>query len=147
MWGTFSHESPLPAQFRLDLAQVDTVERLVLLHEAMKIAIAYAPQKYNVHRVVTDLNGHSVDDFLKAVGERFTVSAATAPVKPERTGTFGMYVDGHWHHLTIRPDLAPTTDPVRRLDVSVLSDQLLGPILGITDLEVFALRSAARPRP
>ncbi len=86
------------------------------------------------NRVVTDLNGHSVDDFLKAVGERFTVSAATAPVKPERTGTFGMYVDGHWHHLTIRPDLAPTTDPVRRLDVSVLSDQLLGPILGITDL-------------
>lgn len=86
------------------------------------------------NRVVADLNGHSVDDFLKAVGERFTVTASTVPVKPERTGTFGMYVDGRWHHLAIRPDLVPTEDPVRRLDVSVLSEQLLGPILGIVDL-------------
>ncbi|MBK8743931.1 MAG: DUF1015 domain-containing protein [Propionivibrio sp.] len=86
------------------------------------------------NRVVSDLNGHSVDDFLKAVGEHFAVTASTVPVKPERTGTFGMYVDGRWHHLSIRPDFVPTSDPVRRLDVSVLSEQLLGPILGIIDL-------------
>ena len=84
--------------------------------------------------MVTDLNGQSVDDFLRAVGVRFTVTPSTAPVKPEHTGVFGMYVDRRWYHLTIRPDLVPTLDPVRRLDVSVLSDQLLGPILGITDL-------------
>lgn len=86
------------------------------------------------NRVVSDLNGHSVNNFVKAVGERFTMTTSTVPVKPGRTGVFGMYVDGRWHHLSIRPDLVPTSDPVRRLDVSVLSEQLLGPILGITDL-------------
>ncbi len=86
------------------------------------------------NRVVRDLNGHSIDAFLKAVGERCTVTPATAAVTPERTGTFGMYLDGRWYHLAIRPDLVPEQDPVRRLDVSVLSEQILDPILGIADL-------------
>ncbi len=86
------------------------------------------------NRVVRDLNGHSVAELLKAVGERCTVTPAASAVAPERTGTFGMYVDGRWYHLAIRPELVPTADPVRRLDVSVLSEQVLGPILGIADL-------------
>lgn len=86
------------------------------------------------NRVVRDLNGLSVDDFLKAVGERCTVSKASTAVSPERTGTFGMYLAGSWYHLAIRPELVPTADPVRRLDVSVLSEQILTPILGIADL-------------
>ena len=45
-----------------------------------------------------------------------------------------MYLDGRWYRLTIRPELVPTDDPVRRLDVSVLSEQILGPLLGIKDL-------------
>lgn len=86
------------------------------------------------NRVLRDLNGHSVAAFLKAVGERCTVSPSAIPVKPQRTGTFGMYLDGHWYHLAIRPELVPTQDPVRRLDVSVLSEQILAPVLGIADL-------------
>lgn len=86
------------------------------------------------NRVVRDLNGHSVKSFLKAVGERCTVTSCAGRVTPERTGTFGMYVDGRWYHLAIRPDLVPLQDPVRRLDVSVLSEQILAPILGIADL-------------
>jgi uncharacterized protein (DUF1015 family) len=86
------------------------------------------------NRVVRDLNGLSADAFLKAVGERCAVTPSAAPVKPDRSGTFGMYLDRRWYRLAIRPELVPARDPVRRLDVSVLTEQILGPILNITDL-------------
>jgi len=89
---------------------------------------------YDYNRVVRDLNGHSIDSFLELVGKHYAVTPSINPVRPERTGTCGMYLDGHWYHLAIRPELVPTNDPVRRLDVSVLSEQLLAPILGIADL-------------
>jgi uncharacterized protein (DUF1015 family) len=86
------------------------------------------------NRVVKDLNGHSLENFLKAVGERYVLTPSERAVHPERTGVCGMYLAGRWYHLSIRPELVPAGDPVRRLDVSVLSEQLLGPILGIADL-------------
>ena len=86
------------------------------------------------NRVVRDLNGLSIDDFLKAIGGRCSVIASKAPIKPDHTGVFGMYLDKRWYRLTIRPELVPADDPVRRLDVSVLSEQILDSILGITDL-------------
>ena len=89
---------------------------------------------FDYNRVVRDLNGHSLDSFLKAVGERCAVTPAQTAVKPKHVGEFGMYVAGRWYALAIRPELIPAQDPVRRLDVSVLSEQILGPVLGITDL-------------
>ena len=86
------------------------------------------------NRVVRDLNGLSVEAFLKALGERCALTPSDSPVKPGRTGCFGLYLDKRWYHLAIRPELVPTQDPVRRLDVSVLSEQILEPILGIADL-------------
>lgn len=85
------------------------------------------------NRVVRDLNGLSVEAFLLRIGERFAVAPAAAPVKPERPGVVGLYVARRWYRLEIRPDLVPT-DPVQRLDVSLLSNHLLGPVLGIADL-------------
>ena len=101
---------------------------LAVVFPARQMAI----MDYN--RVVRDLNGHSVDAFLKAVGECCTVTPSAQQTKPQGTGNFGMYLDGHWYQLTIRPELVPTQDPVRKLDVSVLSEQILAPILGIADL-------------
>ena len=86
------------------------------------------------NRVVRDLNGLSVETFLAAVGERCSVTPSATQAAPTRTGNFGMYLDGRWYQLAIRPELVPTQDPVRRLDVSVLSEQILAPILGIADL-------------
>ena len=86
------------------------------------------------NRVVRDLNGHSSESFLKAVGERCRVSTSALAVKPPRAGTFGMYLGGQWYELHIRPELVPLRDPVGRLDVSVLSAQILAPVLGIADL-------------
>jgi uncharacterized protein (DUF1015 family) len=86
------------------------------------------------NRVVRDLNGLSPDAFLEAVGERCAVTPSESAARPERTGTFGLYLGGRWYRLTVRPELVPAQDPVRRLDVSVLTEQILGPILNIADL-------------
>ena len=86
------------------------------------------------NRVVRDLNGHSVDDVLKAMGKSCNITPASGQAAPKRTGTFGMYLDGRWFNVEFKPEVIPTKDPVRSLDVSVLSEQVLGPILGIADL-------------
>ncbi|MGB0127881.1 MAG: DUF1015 family protein [Rhodocyclaceae bacterium] len=85
------------------------------------------------NRVVTDLNGLDVAQFLARVAADFTIEASAAPIKPARHGEFGLYVASQWHRLTIKPELVPS-DPVQRLDVSLLTDRLLAPILGIEDL-------------
>jgi len=84
------------------------------------------------NRVITDLNGLSADAFLQRVGSSFSVEPAAAAVKPERPGVFGLFLAGKWYRLSIRADLIPA-DPVGRLDVSLLQNNLIAPILGITD--------------
>lgn len=84
------------------------------------------------NRVIADLNGLSTQAFLERVNVAFGVEPAASAVKPERPGVFGMYLDGKWHRLSIRPELIPA-DPVGRLDVSLLQNNLIAPILGIAD--------------
>ncbi len=84
------------------------------------------------NRLITDLNGLSPEAFLNSLGAAFSVEPATAAVKPERPGSFGLYLAGRWYRLDIRPDLIPA-HPVGRLDVSLLQNNLIAPILGITD--------------
>lgn len=86
------------------------------------------------NRVVRDLNGLSPADFLARIGGNFSVAPATGQVSPEAPGVVGMYLAGNWYRLSIRSELIPAHDPVARLDVSLLSEHLLGPVLGIADL-------------
>lgn len=97
---------------------------VVFSHDEMKIL------DYN--RVVRDLNGHGTESFLAAIGERFEVEPSAGRLHPAGPAEFGMYLDGHWYRLRIRGELIPA-DPVASLDVSLLQDNLLGPLLGITD--------------
>jgi len=90
-------------------------------------------QILDYNRVVKDLNGHSVEELVTEIAEAFTVEVETAPVKPARAREFGMYLDGRWYRLHIDPEFIPDADPVKRLDVGLLQDNLLGPILGIGD--------------
>jgi uncharacterized protein (DUF1015 family) len=85
------------------------------------------------NRVVKDLNGHGVEAFLARVGEKYAVAPASGPVKPASPGEVGLYLAGRWYRLAIDPRLVPA-DPVARLDVSLLSEHVLGPILDIADL-------------
>lgn len=84
------------------------------------------------NRVIADLNGLSAQAFLERVSVAFGVEPASSAVKPERPGVFGMYLDGKWYRLSIRSELIPA-DPVGRLDVSLLQNNLIAPILGIAD--------------
>ena len=90
-------------------------------------------QILDYNRLVADLNGCSVDAFLAAVEAAFTVEPRSAAFKPAAHGEFGMYLSGQWYRLVIKPEKIPSDDPVARLDVSLLADNLVDPILGIRD--------------
>ncbi|BAZ93613.1 uncharacterized protein FOKN1_1214 [Thiohalobacter thiocyanaticus] len=98
---------------------------VIFPHEQMAI--------FDYNRVVKDLNGKSPEEFMDTVGKAFEVAPSEVPVKPAGPAEFGMYLGGKWYRLNIREDLIPKDDPVKRLDVSLLADNLLDPVLGITD--------------
>ena len=90
-------------------------------------------QILDYNRVIKDLNGLTPDAFRKKIDASFSIDPANAAVKPARAGEFGMYLKGQWYRLAIHSERIPRNDPVRRLDVSLLQDQLLAPVLGIGD--------------
>jgi uncharacterized protein (DUF1015 family) len=83
------------------------------------------------NRVVKDLGGLGEEDFLRKVRERFDVRPAEAP-EPRRRGEFSLFFKENWQTLTPKEPITGS-DPVSSLDVSILQDRLLGPILGIGD--------------
>jgi uncharacterized protein (DUF1015 family) len=85
------------------------------------------------NRVVKDLNGRTAEQFLAAVKERFEVVAGAA-AEPPAAGQWSMYLEGRWYGLRLRPGTADLSGTVTGLDVSVLQDQLLDPVLGIKDI-------------
>ena len=90
-------------------------------------------QILDYNRVLKDLHGNSHGQFLDKLHNAFTVEKVARQCKPGRAGEFGMYLGRQWYRLTIKPELIPHQDPVKRLDVSLLQDNLIGPILGIDD--------------
>ncbi len=97
---------------------------VVFPHDQLRI------MDYN--RVVKDLNGLSADEFLARLGEKFTVAPTDSP-KPAAPRQFGMYLGGRWYRVEAKPGTYPAGDPVRGLDVSILQENLLAPVLGIAD--------------
>ena len=85
------------------------------------------------NRVVKDLNGLSQDEFLAKVREQFEVSE-NAAASPSRPKNWSLYLDGKWYGLRLREDVTPAQGVVDSLDVSILQDRLLAPILGIQDV-------------
>lgn len=82
------------------------------------------------NRVVKDLNGLSEEAFIQKIEAVFELEKVEAAVRPERKGTIGMYLKGHWYHLEVREAYC-SDDPVEGLDVSVLQREVLSAILGI----------------
>lgn len=86
------------------------------------------------NRVIADLNGLSSDEFFEKISSSFEVKLiGENAFSPAERHTFGMYLDKKWYALTARSEIINETDPVKRLDVSILQDRLISPVLGISD--------------
>lgn len=86
------------------------------------------------NRVIRDLNGYSFKGFYKEMAKLFDVTEIKGEEKrPQQKGHFSMYMEGKWFDCAIRKEDIPTDDPVRALDVSILQEKVLWPILGIAD--------------
>jgi uncharacterized protein (DUF1015 family) len=85
------------------------------------------------NRVVADLNGMTSETFLQRLTSAFNVEPSDKAVAPDSPAEFGMYLAGGWYRLFIHARLIPIRDPVARLDVSLLADHLLAPLLDIHD--------------
>ena len=100
------------------------------------LAVAFPDDELEImdyNRVVKDLNGMSSDEFLSRVFENFEIKKEDAPYHPTERHTFGMYLDKEWYSLKAKKSIINENDPVARLDVSILQENLLDPILGIKD--------------
>ncbi len=84
------------------------------------------------NRVLKDLNGHSAEQLLAELRNSFTVTASNEPVRPASSHEYGMYLEGHWYRLTIRPELVPD-DPIGRLPITLLTRNAIEPLFGIKD--------------
>jgi uncharacterized protein (DUF1015 family) len=85
------------------------------------------------NRVLRDLNGSRPEELLAGLRRCFAVAPSDAPVRPAAAGEYGMYLDGRWYRLTIRPDLVPANDPIGRLPITVLTRHAIEPLFGVTD--------------
>ncbi len=85
------------------------------------------------NRAIRDLNGLSAADLLDKVSEAAEVTDAPSSHLPSKKGEATMYIDGKWHLVTWKPAIAGKGDAVAQLDVSVLQDNILAPVLGIGD--------------
>ena len=83
------------------------------------------------NRAVKDLNGNGVAEFIAKVGASFEITPSPAPVIPAERHQFGMYLAGSWYRLHARTAIVNESDTVGRLDVSILQNSLLSPLLGI----------------
>jgi uncharacterized protein (DUF1015 family) len=102
------------------------------------LAVVFPDEQMQIlpyHRVVRDLNGLEPEQFLEEVKLRFAVTDDANPRGPGKAGHWHMYLAGKWYGLNLRDDAAQTLsdDPTMVLDVSLLQNNLLGPVLGVTD--------------
>ena len=86
------------------------------------------------NRVISDLNGYSAESLLEKIAEQFTVTRKGPDFTgPERLNQFGIYLAGQWYVMDAKPALLDGKDAVTGLDVAILQDHVLAPLLGIDD--------------
>ena len=102
------------------------------------LAVAFPENELEImdyNRVIKDLNNLSEEELFSALGEKFTLEEykGEGQYKPEAKHTFGMFLDGKWYKLTAKEGTFDKNDPVDRLDVSILQNNCITPVFGISD--------------
>lgn len=98
------------------------------------LAVAFPDKELEImdyNRVVKDLNGLDENEFITAISKSFEVEKTEGRCKPSDKHTFGMYLNKQWYLLKAKADIINESDPVERLDVSILQNYLLDAVLGI----------------
>ena len=90
-------------------------------------------QIFDYNRVIRDLNGLSPTQVLNLLSKDFNIEATDKPIKPNEPGIFGMFLANQWYRLVLNAHLLPTDNPVALLDVSLLQDRILSPVLNVGD--------------
>jgi uncharacterized protein (DUF1015 family) len=85
------------------------------------------------NRVIRDLNGRTPEALLAEIGKRYAVTPSATSVRPAAASEAGMYLAGRWYRLKLLPDFAGAGDPIGRLPITLLTRNLIEPILGIAD--------------
>jgi uncharacterized protein (DUF1015 family) len=100
------------------------------------MAVLFPQQQLRImdyNRAVRDLNGLTEGTFLERVGEKFLIVEGFAHKSPARRHEFGMYLGGSWRRIEARKEIQRDDDPIAGMDISLLHEHLLGPVLGILD--------------
>lgn len=119
---------------RLRRAQYPTASGYEAYNFVMAVLFPHNQLKImGYNRVVRDLNGLQEQDFLRQIGQRFDMNGNFTEKLPAHYHEIGMYFRGSWYRLTAKDGSFDREDPVKVLDVSILHDNLLCPILGIRD--------------
>lgn len=87
------------------------------------------------NRLIKTLNGYSEDEILEKIGKNFKIEKLAIGEKPNQEHEITMCIEGSWHRLTCHDSIIDETHPVKSLDAEILTNYLLEPILGITDLK------------
>lgn len=90
-------------------------------------------QILDYNRVIKDLNGLTEDELIERIKKSFSVEVVDTLYKPQKCTEFSMYLKGQWYKLQANADLIPENDPVGALDISLLQNNLIEPILGVSD--------------
>ena len=87
------------------------------------------------NRVIRDLNGQTAEQLIARLAENFTIKDKGSKIyRPRKLHNFAMYLDGRWYSLTARQGTYNDDDPIGILDVTILTEKVLGPLLDIQDL-------------
>ncbi len=100
------------------------------------LTVAFPDRELNIlayNRVVKDLNGMTPGQLLERASEAFDVEPSDSEVVPDRPHQFGVYSDRRWHRLIAKPGSFDQNSPTRSIDASILGENFIAPILGISD--------------
>ena len=104
-------------------------------HSGQFLAVIFPHNQMQIlpyNRVLKDLNGHSPLKLMQELEAVFII-ARPGNAQPARKHELGLYLGGQWHTLTLRPQYTASSDPMERLDVTILQKQILAPVFGIDD--------------